>query len=167
MGGDVRAAGTGYLQIRGGELVGEIVALESSTITIVGGQFNLLLGELTELSGTLTGLLADGTPLNTNFSRASTATITLVVLAAGAGSRYGGLKQLEPVGSGAATLIDYMAFDAVRAGFERIALVIRPETEDAFRAHFESRLQPHLDVAFCFLRPATSPNDARTASRRR
>ena len=93
------------------------------------------------------------------------AKLTLVVLAAGAGSRYGGLKQLEPVGPGAATLIDYTAFDAKRAGFERIVLVIRPETHHAFIAHFDSRLQPHLDVAICFQRPAASPSGSSGSAR--
>jgi hypothetical protein len=65
---------------------------------------------------------------------------TLVVLAAGMGSRYGGLKQLEPVGPEGEALLDYSIFDALRAGFSRIALVIRPETELHFRRHLSPRL---------------------------
>ncbi|UCC32029.1 MAG: NTP transferase domain-containing protein, partial [Phycisphaerales bacterium] len=88
------------------------------------------------------------------------AKLTLVILAAGEGHRYGGLKQLDPVGPSAATLIDYTAFDARRAGFGRIIFVIRPETESEFRAHFEPRLRPHLEVAFCFQRLVASPKES-------
>lgn len=58
--------------------------------------------------------------------------LTLVVLAAGMGSRFGGLKQLEAVGPGGATLMDYSIYDAKRAGFDRIVFVIRPEMIEAF-----------------------------------
>ncbi|MCU0235259.1 MAG: hypothetical protein MUE90_14660 [Thermoanaerobaculales bacterium] len=64
-------------------------------------------------------------------------TPALVVLAAGVGSRYGGLKQLDPVGPGGAALMDYTIYDALRAGFGEVVLVIRRETEDAIRAHLE------------------------------
>jgi hypothetical protein len=56
----------------------------------------------------------------------------LVILAAGLGSRYGGLKQLDPVGPGGATLMDYSLFDALRAGFGEAVFVIRPDMEAAF-----------------------------------
>jgi hypothetical protein len=62
----------------------------------------------------------------------------LVVLAAGVGSRYGGLKQLDPVGPGGAALMDYTIYDALRAGVGRVVLVIRRETEDEIRAHVEA-----------------------------
>jgi len=62
---------------------------------------------------------------------------TLVALAAGIGSRYGGLKQLEPVGPNGETLLEYSVYDALRAGFSRIVLVVRPETESVFRDRFE------------------------------
>ncbi len=58
--------------------------------------------------------------------------LTLVVLAAGLGRRYGGPKQLEPVGPGGATLMDYTVYDAHRAGFHRVVIVIRPDLEPAF-----------------------------------
>jgi hypothetical protein len=58
----------------------------------------------------------------------------LVLLAAGMGSRYGGPKQIDPVGPGGATLIDYAAFDARRVGFDRLVLVVRSENEEAVRA---------------------------------
>lgn len=59
---------------------------------------------------------------------------TLVVLAAGMGSRYGGLKQLEAVGPAGETLMDYSLFDAVRAGFRQVVFVIRKDFSDAFQA---------------------------------
>jgi len=58
---------------------------------------------------------------------------TLVVLAAGMGSRYGGLKQIEPVGPSGETVLDYAVFDAIRAGFERVVFVIRRDFESQFR----------------------------------
>ncbi len=68
--------------------------------------------------------------------------LTLVVLAAGIGSRYGGLKQLEPVGPSGEALLDYGIYDAARAGFERVVLVIRAELEAAFRERLAARF-PH------------------------
>jgi hypothetical protein len=58
---------------------------------------------------------------------------SLVLLAAGVGHRYGGPKQLDPVGPGGATLIDYAAFDARRVGFEHVVLIVRSEIEEAVR----------------------------------
>lgn len=58
---------------------------------------------------------------------------TLVILAAGAGSRYGGLKQLAAIGPAGEALFEYSAYDARRAGFSRVVLVVRPEQEPAFR----------------------------------
>jgi CTP:molybdopterin cytidylyltransferase MocA len=65
-------------------------------------------------------------------------TLTLVILAAGMSSRYGeGLKQVDGVGPGGETLLDYAVFDALRAGFRRIVYVIRPDLEPAFRTRVE------------------------------
>ncbi len=64
---------------------------------------------------------------------------TLLVLAAGLGSRYGGLKQIDPVGPSGETTLDYAVFDAIRAGFGRVVFVISRELEDAFRASAASR----------------------------
>lgn len=69
---------------------------------------------------------------------------TLVVMAAGIGSRYGGLKQIEPVGPSGEIVIDYSIYDAIRAGFGRVVFIIRREIETAFRAisdaHFAGRI---------------------------
>ena len=69
----------------------------------------------------------------------STPSPTLLVMAAGLGSRYGGLKQLDPVGPGGETLIDYSIYDAIRAGFSRAVFVIRKEIETAFRETVAAR----------------------------
>jgi NDP-sugar pyrophosphorylase family protein len=74
-------------------------------------------------------------------------TLTLVVLAAGLGSRFGGLKQLEPVGPGGATLMDYSVFDAARAGFTRVVFVIRPEMAESFGPLVAERYRGRLEVA--------------------
>ena len=73
-------------------------------------------------------------------------TLTLVVLAAGLGSRFGGLKQLEPVGPGGATLMDYSVYDAARAGFTRVVFVIRPEMAEGFETLVLRRYAGRLDM---------------------
>jgi hypothetical protein len=76
--------------------------------------------------------------------------LTLVLMAAGMGSRYGGLKQLEAFGPGGATLMDYGIFDAKRAGFTRVIFVIRREFEAEFRERIAARYDGVLDVALAF-----------------
>lgn len=73
---------------------------------------------------------------------------TLVALAAGIGSRYGGLKQLEPVGPNGEALLEYSIYDALQAGFSRIVLVVRPETEPIFRKRFACGLASHADLTY-------------------
>lgn len=75
---------------------------------------------------------------------------TLVVLAAGIGSRYGGLKQIDPVGPGGETIIDYSVYDALRAGFGRLVFVIRRDIEAAFRETIGSRFESRLPVEYVF-----------------
>lgn len=76
--------------------------------------------------------------------------LTLVVLAAGMGSRYGGLKQVDPVGPSGEILLEYSVYDALQAGFERVICVIRHDLESAFEEHIGSRLrgQVQLDYAY-------------------
>ena len=74
----------------------------------------------------------------------------LVVMAAGMGSRYGGLKQLDPVGSHQQLIIDYSLYDAHRAGFDTVVFVIKRENEGAFRASIGDRLAHHMDVRYAF-----------------
>jgi hypothetical protein len=75
---------------------------------------------------------------------------TLLVLAAGMGSRYGGLKQIDPMGPAGETLLDYSVFDAIRAGFDRAVFVIRPDFEDAFRERVLSRFAGKINTATVF-----------------
>lgn len=77
---------------------------------------------------------------------------TLVILAAGMGSRYGGMKQLESVGPAGETIMDYSMYDALRAGFGKAVFVIRPDMEDAFRETIGRRYEAHIPVAYAFQR---------------
>ena len=74
----------------------------------------------------------------------------LLVLAAGMGSRYGGLKQIDPVGPSGETVLDYSAFDALRAGFKKIVFVIRRDFETQFRETVASRFEKHAEVVCVF-----------------
>lgn len=76
--------------------------------------------------------------------------ITLLVLAAGMGSRFGGLKQLTPFGPGGETLMDYSVYDAVRAGFDRIVFVIRRDFEAIFREQVGSRYAGKIEIDYAF-----------------
>jgi hypothetical protein len=74
--------------------------------------------------------------------------LSLVVLAAGVGSRYGGPKQIDRVGPGGATLLDYAAFDARRAGFERVVLVVREGMEGEMREAVGDLIARHVPLAY-------------------
>lgn len=74
----------------------------------------------------------------------------VLVMAAGLGSRYGGLKQIDPVGPAGETLLDYSLFDARRAGFGRIVFVIRRDIEAAFRKAVGRRYEARAEVAYVF-----------------
>ena len=74
----------------------------------------------------------------------------LVVLAAGRGSRYGGMKQLDPVGPAGQLIIDYSIYDARRAGFEKVIFIIRKENEADFRAAIGDRLSHLMEVGYAF-----------------
>jgi len=75
-------------------------------------------------------------------------TATIVLLAAGMSTRYGRLKQLEALGPKGEALLDYAVFDARRAGFGRVVLIIREDLEGAFQAHIEPRWPRDLEVRF-------------------
>ena len=78
------------------------------------------------------------------------ADLTLVILAAGMGSRYGGLKQLDPMGPGGETIMDYSVFDAVRAGFNRVLFVIRKDFEAEFREKIGKKYEKIIAVDYAF-----------------
>ncbi len=75
---------------------------------------------------------------------------TLLVLAAGMGSRYGGLKQIDPMGPAGETLLDYSVYDAIRAGFDRAVFVIRPDFEEAFQQRVLTRFAGRVETSTVF-----------------
>jgi NDP-sugar pyrophosphorylase family protein len=75
---------------------------------------------------------------------------TLLVLAAGIGSRYGGLKQIDPVGPGGETIIDYSIYDALRAGFGKLVFVIRHDIEAPFKEIIGARFEKRIPVEYVF-----------------
>jgi dTDP-glucose pyrophosphorylase len=75
---------------------------------------------------------------------------TLLVLAAGMGSRYGGLKQIDPVGPHGETIIDYSIYDAIRAGFGKLVFVIRKDIEQSFREVVGNRFEKRIAVDYVF-----------------
>jgi hypothetical protein len=84
---------------------------------------------------------------------------TLVVLAAGMGSRYGGLKQMDGVGPNGETLLDYSVFDAVRSGFSRVVFVIRRDFEVEFRERVGRQFEDRIDVGYAFQQLNDLPED--------
>ncbi len=75
---------------------------------------------------------------------------TLLILAAGMGSRYGGLKQMDPVGPAGEIVLDYSIFDALRAGFGRVVFVIRRELADAFRTQVSAKWESRIPCDYAF-----------------
>ncbi len=76
--------------------------------------------------------------------------LTLVILAAGMGSRFGGLKQVEPFGPNGEFIIDYSCFDAIKAGFTKIVFIIKEENYELFRETIGSRIESKIDVKYVF-----------------
>ena len=76
--------------------------------------------------------------------------ITLVILAAGMGSRFGGLKQIAPLGPNGEFIIDYSVYDAIKAGFTKIVFLIKEENYDIFKETIGARVEPHIPVEYCF-----------------
>jgi len=75
---------------------------------------------------------------------------TLLILAAGMGSRYGGLKQIDQIGPSGEAIIDYSIYDAIRAGFEKVTFIIRKNIEKEFREVFENKLRGKIETEFIF-----------------
>ena len=76
--------------------------------------------------------------------------LTLVILAAGMGSRFGGLKQITPLGPNDEFIIDYSVYDAIEAGFNKIVFLIKEENYDIFKETIGARVEPHINVEYCF-----------------
>ena len=82
----------------------------------------------------------------------------LVIMAAGMGSRYGGLKQLDPVGNHDQVILDYSMYDARQAGFETVVFVIKEEIEEEFKARVGRRVERHMNVKYAFQRMDDLPD---------
>lgn len=76
--------------------------------------------------------------------------MTLLIMAAGMGSRFGGLKQIEPVGPSSEFMIDYSIYDAILAGFTKVVFIIKEENYEVFRETVGSRVEPYINVEYCF-----------------
>jgi hypothetical protein len=74
----------------------------------------------------------------------------MVILAAGIGSRYGGLKQIDPVGPHGELIIDYSIYDSVKAGFKKVVFVIKREIEQDFREIIGDRISKHVEIAYAY-----------------
>lgn len=74
----------------------------------------------------------------------------LVVMAAGMGSRYGGLKQIDPVGSHGEVIMDYSLYDARRAGFEKVIFIIKHSIEDIFKEKIGNHISRYMDVSYAY-----------------
>jgi dTDP-glucose pyrophosphorylase len=91
---------------------------------------------------------------------------TLLVLAAGMGTRYGGNKQLDEVGPSGETIIDYSIYDAIRAGFGKIVFVIRRDIEEQVRERFVERLKDKIEVDYVFQEITNLPEGVKVTDER-
>lgn len=82
---------------------------------------------------------------------------SLVIMAAGMGSRFGGLKQITPVGPSGEMIIDYSIYDALAAGFSRIVFVIKKEIEKTFKEHIGDRIARHAEVEYVYQELSSLP----------
>ena len=76
--------------------------------------------------------------------------MTLVIMAAGIGSRYGGLKQIESVGPSGEFIIDYSVYDAIKAGFKKVIFIIKEENYEIFKSTIGKRIENHIEVEYVF-----------------
>ncbi len=93
--------------------------------------------------------------------------ITLLIMAAGMGSRYGGLKQLDSVGPNQETIIDYSVYDAIRAGFNKVVFVIRKEFHEEFSSLITDKYFGKIKVEFAFQELESLPEDFSCPSERK
>ncbi|MFV0415312.1 MAG: NDP-sugar synthase [Chthoniobacterales bacterium] len=92
--------------------------------------------------------------------------MTLLILAAGMGSRYGGLKQLDPMGPGGEKILDYSVYDALQAGFSRVVFVIRRDFEKEFREQVGKNFEQQVDVDYVFQELPELPDGFKTPPER-
>ena len=91
---------------------------------------------------------------------------TLVIMAAGMGSRFGGLKQVEPVGPTGEFIIDYSIYDAIKAGFNKVVFIIKRENEELFKKTVGNRIEKKIKVEYVFQENTNIPSDIEIPSDR-
>lgn len=84
--------------------------------------------------------------------------MTLVILAAGMGSRYGGMKQIDPITDDGNFIIDFSIFDAIRAGFNKVVFVIKEENLEIFKETVGNRISKHISVEYAFQKLDSVPS---------
>jgi len=84
--------------------------------------------------------------------------LTLLIMAGGMGSRFGGLKQIEPIGPNGEFLIDYSIYDAIRAGFNKVVFVIKEENYEIFKSTIGSRVEDKIKTFYAFQRMEDLPD---------
>ena len=82
----------------------------------------------------------------------------LLIMAAGMGSRFGGLKQIEPVGPNGEFIIDYSIYDAKKAGFDKVVFIIKEENYEVFKETIGKRVEPHMEVEYVFQKMEDIPS---------
>ena len=92
--------------------------------------------------------------------------MTLVIMAAGMGSRFGGLKQIEPVGKNGEFILDFSIYDAVRNGFDKVVFIIKEENYDIFRDTIGKRIEDKIKVEYVFQKNDNLPSNANVPSDR-
>jgi len=92
---------------------------------------------------------------------------TLVILAAGVGSRYGGLKQLDTFSKQGDTILDFSIYDAIQAGFGKVVFIIRRSIEDDFKAFFNDKLKGKIEVDYVFQETENIPEKFRSNNRQK
>ena len=85
--------------------------------------------------------------------------MNLVIMAAGMGSRYGGLKQLDPIDDNGNFIIDYSIFDAIRCGFDKVVFIIKEENFEAFRDTVGKRVENKIATAYVFQNNDNIPSE--------
>lgn len=85
--------------------------------------------------------------------------MTLVIMAAGMGSRFGGLKQIEPINKNGEFIIDYSIYDAIKAGFTKVVFIIKKENYDIFRETIGARVEKHIKVEYAFQELENLPDE--------
>ena len=92
--------------------------------------------------------------------------MTLVIMAAGMGSRFGGLKQVEPVGPNGEFILDYSVYDAIRAGYDKVVFIIKEENYDLFRETIGKRIESKISVEYAFQKIEDVPEGVKIPSTR-